>query len=67
MANHGNRESNSTAMLYAVLETTHISTLACRPWEFGKAGHVHECCVDGKVDVNQTKSVRNPSGATIVA
>ena len=58
-------ESNSNAMLYAVLEATHISAVACLPWGSGKTEHVHGCCIDEKVDVNQTKSVRNASGATI--
>ena len=54
-------------MLYAVLEAMHISAVACRPWRFEKAEHVHECCIDEKVDVNQAKSVRNASGSVIVA
>ena len=53
-------------MLYAVLEATHISAIACWPRGFGMAEHVYGC-IDEKVDVNQAKSVRNASEFAIVA
>ena len=67
MGNHAIGSQNSNGMLCAVSGATHISAVVWRSWTSKEAGHVHECCVDEKVDVDQAQFVRKAFGATMVA